>query len=171
MGADFLFFWGHRPKNKNIVDKSCLSQWYVAPFVVDGKEFKTCEHWMMYQKAVLFKDIKKANSILKAETPKEAKRLGRRVKNFEEDIWDNNKYAIVVKGNAYKFNQNKKLKNFLVNTGHRELVEASPYDTIWGIGLKQDDPRARYKEQWKGANLLGKALVDVRKWALGREGY
>ncbi|MDN6268754.1 MAG: NADAR family protein [Tetragenococcus koreensis] len=167
MGADFLFFWGHRPKSENKVDRSCLSQWYVASFVVDGKEFKTCEHWMMYQKAVLFKDIKKANSILKAETPKEAKNLGRNVENFDEETWDKNKYGIVVKGNTYKFNQNEDLKDFLVSTGHKELVEASPYDTIWGIGLKQDDPRAKYKQQWKGQNLLGKALMDVRKWTLG----
>jgi len=109
----------------------------------------------MYQKAVLFKDIKKANSILKAETPKEAKNLGRNAENFDEETWDKNKYGIVVKGNTYKFNQNEDLKDFLVSTGHKELVEASPYDTIWGIGLKQDDPRAKYKQQWKGQNLLG----------------
>lgn len=159
---NFLFFWGHTPKDKNRVDKSCLSQWYEAAFEESGLKFHTSEHWMMYQKAILFDDIETAKQIITAKTPKEVKALGRKIESFDSNIWDEKKFTIVFHGNYLKFSQNTDLKEYLLSTSPLELVEASPYDKIWGIGLKADDPRARYKNTWQGENLLGQALVQVR---------
>ena len=117
---------------------------------------------MMYEKAVLFGDIEIGNQILGCNTPGEAKKLGRKVKNFDPVIWDENKYRIVVRGNELKFVQNERLKEFLLKTNERVLVEASPVDKIWGIGMAVDNPKIEDPTSWKGENLLGYALMEVR---------
>jgi len=162
MASNLLFFWGHTPKQIYEIDTSCLSQWYPSRFFCEGKRFLTAEHWMMYQKAMLFKDSVTALKILTASTPKEAKTLGRQVKNFDPDIWTKYRQAIVWKGNMLKFNQNPRLKNFLIQTGDTVLAEASPYDKIWGIGLRASDPQALTPCKWPGLNLLGETLMNVR---------
>ncbi len=158
----YIFFWGHQSKNPEIITSTCFSQWYEAPFIVDTIEYRTTEHWMMAKKAKLFHDEEKYFSIIKARTPGEAKSLGRQIQNFDEEIWNKHKYEIVVEGNTYKFEQHQKLKTFLMETHQRILVEASPVDTIWGVGLAKDDKNIHNPKLWKGENLLGFALMEVR---------
>lgn len=158
----FLFFWGHTPKRPDTVDQSCMSQWFPSKFRVDDVEYLTAEHWMMAEKARLFGDEKNLEAILKADHPGAAKKLGRQVQNFDSKVWESHCFSIVVAGNRAKFSQNPEMRGFLLRTGNKILVEASPYDKIWGIGLKGDDPKALRVEEWQGENLLGFALMEVR---------
>lgn len=158
----FLFFWGHQPLKNGEIGKSCFSQWFEKEFVFEQTTYKTTEHWMMAEKARLFKDSEIEQRILECKTAAEAKKLGRKVKEFEPEIWDNQKFEIVKKGNYLKFSQNKDLKEFILNTNERILVEASPYDSIWGIGMVASDENVNYPINWKGENLLGYVLMEVR---------
>jgi ribA/ribD-fused uncharacterized protein len=160
--ANYLFFWGHTQKQENIIDKSCFSQWYPSAFVVDGTTYLTAEHWMMAKKALLFNDTETFKKILETTTPNIAKKLGREVKNFDSAIWEAHAYEFVVEGNFHKFSQHEGLKNYLLSTEDNIIVEASPVDFIWGIGLSQDDNDAYNPLKWKGGNLLGFALMEVR---------
>ncbi|NVD97557.1 NADAR family protein [Massilia sp. BJB1822] len=157
----YVFFWGHQP-GKNGVTASCFSQWYEAPFTVDGERYLTAEHFMMAEKARLFDDQAIRTQVLNAATPGEAKALGRQVQGFDEAVWLAQRYAIVIRANEAKFAQNPDLGQFLQQTGKRILVEASPVDRIWGIGLTQDDEKASNPNKWRGLNLLGFALMQVR---------
>ena len=157
----YLFFWGHRT-SKGKVTASCFSQWYEAPFVAEGQRYPTAEHFMMAEKAALFGDQATRALVLQAPTPGAAKALGRQVRDFDEATWLENRFAVVVSANEAKFAQNTALGLFLKQTGSRILVEASPVDTIWGIGLAQDDARASNPNLWLGLNLLGFALMQVR---------
>lgn len=161
---EFLFFWGHRPSPDGTVESSCLSQFYAAPFVVDGVSYPTAEHYMMAGKARLFGDGDALNAILDAPTPKEAKKLGRKVAGFDEGMWADNRVRIVLEANRAKFSQNVPLRKFLLGTGKKILVEASPFDRIWGIGLGTNSKTIGDPLAWKGQNLLGFALMDVRDW-------
>jgi len=161
---EFLFFWGHTQKNKGLIDKSCFSQWFPSPFTVDGVTYATAEHWMMAKKAELFNEIEIRQEILGSGTPAIAKEFGRKVKNFDDEKWSKACFEIVVEGNINKFSQRDELRKFLLNTGDKVIVEASPTDTIWGIGLAQDDPRAPSPSAWRGTNLLGFALMEVRDY-------
>jgi ribA/ribD-fused uncharacterized protein len=158
----FLFFWGHQKNKNGELTSSCFSQWWASPFIVDKVKYDTAEHWMMAQKAVLFGDHEMFNKIVIAKSPAEAKALGRQVRNFNEKVWDTARYEIVVKGNLQKFSQHAELKEFLLNTKDRILVEASPVDRIWGIGLTADNESAENPQHWNGLNLLGFALMEVR---------
>jgi ribA/ribD-fused uncharacterized protein len=158
----YLFFWGHQPSKDGGITPSCLSQWYAALFEIEGVVYPTAEHWMMASKARVFSDDESLESILKSPDPKTAKALGRGVKNFLGDVWDANCRRLVTEGNVAKFGQNANLRDFLLATGNKVLVEASPYDRIWGIGLPATDERAKHPETWEGQNLLGFALMDVR---------
>lgn len=157
----YVFFWGH--KKFNGITETCLSQWYECKFTVDGVEYHTAEQYMMAQKAILFKDDEILQKIMSADNPAVYKSLGRQIRNFDSKIWDENKCKIVVSGNMAKFSQNPKLLDFLLKTGDRVLVEASPYDRIWGIGLAKDTPDIENPFKWKGINLLGFALMEVRE--------
>jgi ribA/ribD-fused uncharacterized protein len=159
----YLFFWGHRAASKSKLGKECLSQWWPAAFVVDGSRYASAEHFMMAEKARLFGDEAARAHILEAPSPAAAKALGRKVRGFDEGRWQAARFAIVVAGSEAKFRQNAKLGAFLVETGERVLVEASPRDRIWGIGLAADDPRAKDPDQWRGSNLLGFALMEARR--------
>ena len=159
---EYLFFWGHTQKVAGITDKSCFSQWWPSPFIVDAITYQTAEHWMMAQKALLFDDKECFDLIIAANKPAIAKDLGRKAKNFDADRWNAKAFEIVSKGNFQKFSQNEDLKNFLVNTSNKILVEASPVDFIWGIGLSQEAEEASNPFKWKGPNLLGFALMEVR---------
>ncbi|MDP9861486.1 MULTISPECIES: NADAR family protein [Streptosporangium] len=157
-----LFFWGHRPPRAGGVGAGCLSQWWEAAFTVDGHVFRSAEHYMMAHKAWLFGDGETAARILAAGHPAEAKKLGREVRGFDEAAWDEHRYEIVVRGSTAKFGAHPELRDFLLGTRGRVLVEASPVDRIWGIGLTADDARAASPATWRGLNLLGFALMDAR---------
>ncbi|AKU93524.1 GTP cyclohydrolase II [Labilithrix luteola] len=165
--VDFLFFWGHTPKSPGRVDASCLSQWFPAPFVIDGVRYATAEHFMMAEKARLFGDDDALSNILAAKSPPEAKALGRTVRNYDDDAWSAARVDAVVRGNLAKFGQDEALGAFLRSTGRRILVEASPHDRIWGIGLGGSNPAAQQPSQWRGQNLLGFALTEVRARLFG----
>lgn len=158
----YLFFWGNQPSKDGTITKSCLSQWWLADFTVAGITYRSTEHWMMAEKARLFNDSKVLSQILAVQSPAEAKKLGRKIGGFEPKIWEAHKVEIVVTGNRHKFGQNQNLAEFLLATNDRVLVEASPVDTIWGIGLPADSPDADKPTQWLGPNLLGFALMEVR---------
>ncbi|MFS1019800.1 MULTISPECIES: NADAR family protein [Enterococcus] len=158
--SDYVFFWGHTGDGKSL-GKEVFSQWFPASFQADGRIFSTTEQWMMFQKAVLFKDNHTASLILREPDPKKIKALGRKVKNFDEKTWDKYKYAIVLKGNYLKFTQNRKLLQVLLSYEGKTFVEASPYDKVWGIGLRATDKRALTETTWQGENLLGKALTKI----------
>ncbi len=166
----YLYFWGHTLSHGEEVGKSCFSQWYASPFTVKEITYPTAEHWMMAEKARLFQDQKILEKIIQATKPGEAKALGRQVQGFDPALWMVERFKIVKLGNIHKFNQNRQLGDFLLNTGERILVEASPVDTIWGVGLAQDDETIANPHHWNGTNLLGFALMEVRDW-LRENGY
>lgn len=158
----YIFFWGNTPSYDGSITKTCLSQWFDCRFTVDGVEYSTAEQYMMAQKALLFGDEKIYAEIMNAVHPKQFKEFGRRISGFSEEIWNQHKTDIVIKGNIAKFSQNEKLKYFLLNTNKRVLVEASPYDKIWGIGMDYKDTRCENPTLWNGENLLGFCLMEVR---------
>jgi ribA/ribD-fused uncharacterized protein len=131
----YVFFWGHSNRNNEDIGKFIFSQWYPSSFVVDDIEYKTAEHWMMSHKALLFCDTELFEKIIKADKPGEVKELGRRIRNFDEIKWNEKKFEIVKTGNVHKFNQNKRLKEFLIATGDKVIVEASPADIVWELEL------------------------------------
>lgn len=159
----WLHFWGHRPRADGTLSASCLSQWWPSPFVVDGVRYATAEHWMMAEKARLFGDAEAEAAVLAARTPAQAKKAGRLVRDFEESAWERERFGIVTRGSVHKFGADEALRAFLLGTGSRVLVEASPLDRVWGIGLAADDPRATDPERWRGGNLLGFALMEARE--------
>ena len=159
---EFLLFWGHRPEPDGSVAASCLSQWYPAAFTVEGIGYPSAEHFMMCAKARVFQDADAEEQILQAASPAEAKRLGRRVRGFNETAWSRHREDAVFLGNVAKFHQNPQLGDFLAATGSRVLAEASPYDRTWGIGVRGSDPRATDPAAWPGLNLLGFTLIRVR---------
>lgn len=161
---EWLFFWGHTPSKDGQVSKSCFSQWWDGhPFIHEGIKYATAEHFMMSEKARLFCDDPTLTRILNAKTPAEAKKLGRLVKAFDEEQWLAARWDIVVQGNLAKFSQHADLRTFLLKTDDQVLVEASPYDRIWGIGMLATAPGVEDPRQWKGLNLLGFALMEVRE--------
>jgi ribA/ribD-fused uncharacterized protein len=160
----WAFFWGHTPSKDGSATKAAFSQWWAGhPFEVDGIRYATAEHYMMAEKARLFHDEATLSKIIGARSPAIAKKLGRQVANFDDQIWRQHRYDIVVRGNRAKFSKHVELKTFLLQTGDRLLVEASPFDRIWGIGMAATDPNAEKPQFWKGLNLLGFALMEVRE--------
>ena len=170
----FTFFWE---------TKSPFSQWYKSKFTApvywffskkmrelllenghpEGEiEFSSSEQYMMYCKAMLFMDLEIAKKILEINNVRKIKELGRQVKRFNENTWYVYKWKFVYTGNKYKFTQNKELKEILLATRGTTLVEASPNDKIWGIGLTADNPKAQKRETWEGKNLLGEILTELR---------
>ena len=158
---EYLFFWGHTAKDARI-GKHVLSQWWPAAFYIDSHRYPTAEHYMMAEKAKLFGDEQALTAILASESPSKAKALGRKVRNFDEQIWSSHRFDIAVRGNTEKFEQNTALRAWLLSTADRVLVEASPRDKIWGIGLGAEDERALDPKTWRGLNLLGFALMRTR---------
>ncbi len=159
----YLPFWGHRPRPDGRIGASCLSQWWPSPFTVDGVAYASAEHWMMAAKARLFGDPEAERAALSATSPAAAKKAGRLVRGFDEDVWARERFALVVEGSLHKFGQDPELAGFLLSTGDRVLVEASPLDRIWGVGLAADDERVERPREWRGLNLLGFALMEARE--------
>jgi hypothetical protein len=159
----YLHFWGQQPGPGGRTGPSCLSQWFEAGFSVDQVRYRTAEHWMMAEKARLFGDTEMLTRILEAATPGAAKGLGAKVRGFDEARWIQHRSSIVVAGNVHKFRQNPQLGEYLRSTSRKVLVEASPVDRIWGIGLAKDAEAAHDPLRWRGLNLLGFALMAVRE--------
>ena len=128
-----------------------------------GYLFATTEQAFMWEKAIFFNDHESASKILKEENPAKAKKLGREVKNFDDSKWSEVCYEIMYKINYEKYFQNTRLKNILLNTADKVLVETNFRDIRWGIGLSADNDRVLDESQWQGENLLGKVLMKVRK--------
>lgn len=160
-GLDPLLFWGHAESHGRVT-RACLSQWYPARFTVDGVDYTTAEQYMMAGKARRFRDDEVLARILASDSPRQIKQLGRQVRGFVARDWEETRFAIVVEGNVAKFGQNPDLRDFLLDTGDRLIVEASPVDEVWGIGLRAIHARARDPRQWRGLNLLGFALMEAR---------
>ena len=161
-GRPKYLFWGHQPAPEGSMTKSCLSQWWMEDFWSIADTYLCMEQYMMAGKAALFSDQEIRKEILACSDPKQIKALGRKVRGFDQKVWDRFKYAIVLNGNWCKFSQNRDLREFLLSTGDSVLVEASPYDNIWGIRLAASSPEAQDPMKWRGQNLLGFALMEVR---------
>lgn len=159
---DYLLFYGHKAATDSSITAACLSQWFPADFEIDGINYPTTEHFMMAEKTRLFNDQDMLKNILECKTPKEAKALGRKVQNFETAAWQKHCTDIVVKANLAKFSDNPGFADWLVATTPKVLVEASMWDRIWGIGMVASAPGAQDPKRWKGRNLLGFALMEVR---------
>lgn len=148
----FTFFW-----------KGPYSNWHLRSFEVDRIVYSCGEQWMMAEKARLFGDKAAERKIMASANPKEQKALGREVTPFDEDVWNANARAIVKRGRIAQFSQHPDMLEALLATEGTTLVEASPYDQIWGIGLRQTDPRALSRSTWRGTNWLGEVLTEVRE--------
>ena len=159
---NYVHFWGHTPERDGHITETCLSQWWMAEFWVEAQRYSCMEQFMMAEKARLFGDKEVLEQILAAAEQGKIKALGRQVRNFDQTEWDRCKYTIVLTGNFQKFLQNPELKDFLLRTGDKILVEASPRDRIWGIGMGRNNENAGNPAAWKGKNLLGFALMEVR---------
>ncbi len=159
---EYVLFWGPGDADEP-PGPSCLSQWHPSPFEVQGCRYATAEHYMMAAKARLFGDGERLEQILASADPGRAKALGRQVRGFDGATWGRHRSEIVIRGNVAKFRSSPELLAYLLGTGDAVLVEASPYDRIWGVGLGEEDPRARDPLQWRGQNLLGFALMAVRE--------
>ena len=140
---ELCLFWGHQPAEDGQLTKSCLSQWWMEDFWSVANTYLCMEQYMMAGKAELFGDHEIREQILKCSDPKQIKALGRKVRGFDQMVWDKFKYAIVLNGNWCKFSQNRNLREFLLSTGDSVLAEASPYDNIWGIRLSANSWRHR----------------------------
>jgi ribA/ribD-fused uncharacterized protein len=165
--AKLVLFWGHKPDSDGRTGRGCFSQWWPAPFTVDDVRYPTAEHWMMAGKARLFEDAAGLAAVLAAKSPGAAKAAGRKVRGFDEQAWAAARYDIVLAGSLAKFIQHRDLAEVLLRTGDQILVEASPFDRIWGIGLSANHPDATRPSRWRGLNLLGFALMDTRDQVRG----
>ncbi len=159
---EYTLFWKQYPSSDGSITKSCLSQWWKSDFWSVAHTYCCMEQFMMANKAALFDDEEIREQILQCSDPKQIKTLGRKVRNFDETVWDEVKYSIILNGNYLKFTQNPRLRDFLLSTGDSVIVEASPYDGIWGIKMGQTNEYVRNPLEWKGQNLLGFALMEVR---------
>jgi len=148
MENKYTFFWN-----------GIFSNWHKANFKVDGIIFNCGEQFMMYKKAMLFNDIETSEKILDEKYPRNQKKLGRLVKNFNTKIWSDLCYDIVKDGLREKFNQNPEMKAYLLSCKDTFIVEASPEDRIWGIGYTEFEALDNIND-W-GQNLLGKMLTDL----------
>lgn len=146
-----IYFWG-----------SELSNWYMCTFQYKGHTFYNSEQAYMWEKALYFNDDSTANKILQEPDPKKNKKLGREVINFNADEWSKVCFDIMVNVNVAKYSSSLTLKTLLLGTKPKTLVEASPLDNIWGIGLHWENDLVLDEKNWKGQNLLGKALMEVR---------
>jgi ribA/ribD-fused uncharacterized protein len=147
----YFFFWHGWPSN-----------WHAAEFTLEGVTYGCVEQHMMAEKARLFGDGATLEKILAATTPREQKALGRKVTPFDEARWSAVSREVVYQGNLAKYTQNEDLAELLLATGELVIVEASPLDKIWGIGMAAEDPHATNPAKWRGKNWLGEVLVRVR---------
>ncbi|MCD0450048.1 NADAR family protein [Actinocorallia sp. API 0066] len=155
----FVYFWGHRPTRSG---NHVFSQWFEHTFELGSVRYASAEHYMMAEKARLFGDEEALHRVHHARNPGAAKAAGRKVVGFDEDVWAAHRFDIVVRGNVAKFASSPELRARLRDTGDRVIVEASPLDPVWGIGLSADHTHAPDPAHWPGTNLLGFALMQAR---------
>lgn len=154
--SNYVFFWKDR-----------IANWSKTPIKLGVEMFPTSEHVFMAMKAMHFKDYKMYHAIMSTDSPKEAKDFGRKVKNFNPEVWDTLKFGYMYYACKLKFDQHEKLREELLSLydhGKRQFVEASPYDTIWGVGLSETDSDILDSRNWKGENLLGQVLTKLAKY-------
>lgn len=149
----------HNPEEEN----GYLSNWYLSKFCVDGITFSSMEQFMMYQKAICFSDHEIASQILQTTDVTEIKSLGRSVSGYDDHVWNGIRQIVVFEGLFAKFSQNDLLKKELLATQEAVLAECAVKDRIWGIGFSMSDPNRLQKDKWRGENMLGYALMMVRK--------
>ncbi len=154
--SEFIFFW--KPTEQNGV----FGNWFPSPFTLNNINYFCVEQYIMHKKALLFNDIGTATKIMKTQSPRSHRIFGRQVKEFDDTVWNNNKERILYEGLFGKFSQNINLRKELLATEDKILVEASPLDKIYGIGLSKDNPKAQDPQKWLGQNLLGNTLMKVR---------
>lgn len=140
-----------------------LSNWYLSDFKVDDVNFSSMEQYMMYEKAIVFEDFNMAEKILETQNVGAIKQYGRQVVNYNDIIWNGIRQIIVYKGLFAKFVQNETLRENLRKTDSAILAECAVKDSIWGIGLSMNDPNRFDMNKWNGQNLLGFAIMQVRK--------
>ena len=146
-----IYFWG-----------GIFSQWYPCDFTEGELKFTSSEQYMMYHKAKAFEDYGSMYLIMDTQDPREQKAIGRAIKGYSDEVWSPIRYAKVLQGNYLKFSQNPELAQLLMSTGNKQIVEASAYDKIWGIGLAPQDDRVLDPAQWDGLNLLGQVVMETR---------
>ena len=161
---ELILFWAHVNKKQTRQGEYMLSQWYQSPFSVNEVVYKSAGQWMMARKALLFGDREAYKKILDADRPDQVRSIGVAITGFDEAKWTEWKYEIVKEGNFHKFNQNKKLRAYLLSTGDAVLAEANPFDKVWGIGLSADSKQVSDPYAWEGLNLLGFALMEIREY-------
>lgn len=147
----YALFWGQWPSN-----------WQMSPMELDGVQYNCVEQYMMAEKARLFGDEDARARILSSGEPREQKHLGRTVRGFDEAVWGKARYQVVLRGTIEKYRQNHELRSLLLATGEAEFVECSPTDTVWGIGMRRENPGSTDPKRWRGLNLLGKAITEAR---------
>lgn len=162
LAVPLFAFYGHTPPTDGSPGPWMASQFAQLGFVVNGQRYRFAEQWMMAEKATLFGDTRNREAILAARNPAECKTLGRKVQGFDEHVWAQHRYRIVAVGNWHKFCQNPAAAEWLASTAPATLVEAAACDTVWGVGLGVGDGRVAEPSQWRGLNLLGFALTEVR---------
>lgn len=143
--------------------ESPFSQWFRCRFYADGIRFITAEQYMMFHKAMLFHDSETAKKILATEEIAEHKRLGRRVKKYNEEVWVLHRRRVAYEANKHKFSQDLTLLETLLHTAGEILVEASPNDKVWGVGMSAEDPDIADPAKWRGENYLGYVLTMLRE--------
>ncbi len=147
----------------------CFSNWYPAEFDYAHKHFTSIEQYMMYHKVLMFRQYDLAEQIMQTNNPSECKKLGRtKFPEFDSNVWEKTGKTIVKRGVKAKFRQNDDMLRQLLDTGNALLAECSPYDSKWGIGIGTDNPEWWHAGNWRGRNLLGRILMEVRE-ELGRE--
>lgn len=156
----YIFFWSHTEEGEEVT-KACLSQWYPSYMVIDGQHYWNVEQYLMAEKARLFGDQETLQKIWQTQDPKEIKKLGRNVKGYVDDVWVAKRKEVALKANTEKFRSDPFLRKFLYETGDAIMVEASPYDRVWGIGYDEEEAPRAPEERW-GENLLGQVLMEVR---------
>ncbi|HLP28729.1 MAG TPA: NADAR family protein [Candidatus Didemnitutus sp.] len=159
MTDKFTFFW---------TDADVFSNWFPAHIEIEDEvegllTFENSEQLFMFLKAQCFKDEETSRKILQTPNPRDVKALGRQVKGFDEAVWERESGVAMYAANYFKFTQNPAMLKQLLLTIKTTLVEASPYDRIWGIGMKENDPRAVDPTKWEGLNKLGFILSDLAK--------
>lgn len=159
---NYTMFWSGQPSADGSITKNCMSQWWMGEFWYEMNPYCCMEQVMMAEKAAVFGDEETRKEILNCNDPRLIKALGRKVRHFDDTVWNQVKYSIILNGNFMKFSQDPKLREFLLSTGNDILVEASPYDAIWGIRMSETHENAKNPTKWQGQNLLGFALMEVR---------
>jgi len=152
----------HNPEEEN----GYLSNWYHSRFSEGENTYTSMEQYMMYCKAMTFKDYSIAGQIMAADDVADIKALGRKVSGYNETIWNGIRQIVVYRGLILKFSQNRELRSMLIDTGDSILAECAVKDTVWGIGLSMKNPDRLDMSKWRGKNLLGFALMEVRGWLM-----